>query len=106
MFACLFAGNDELILESITFLAESVGVQILDAYTRQALKVAEVASLADDEGFVARIPGFRGLLATGRTKREALGELQSALADWIALALKRGRGLPPVKPGKELVSAH
>jgi predicted RNase H-like HicB family nuclease len=67
---------------------------MLKAYTRQALKVAEVAALADDEGFVARIPGFRGLVATGRTKKEALTELQSALADWIVLALKRGLGLP------------
>ncbi len=79
---------------------------MLEAYTRQALKVAEVSPLADDEGFVARIPGFRGLLATGRTKKEALTELQSALADWIALALKRGLGLPPVKPHKVLISAH
>ena len=31
---------------------------MLEAYTRQALKVAEVAALADDEGVVARIPGF------------------------------------------------
>ena len=81
-------------------------MQMLEAYTRQALKVAEVASLGDDEGFVARIPGFRGLLATGRTKKETLAELQSALADWIALALKRGLGLPPVKPNKALLSAH
>jgi predicted RNase H-like HicB family nuclease len=79
---------------------------MLESYTRQALKVAEVAALADDEGFVARIPGFRGLLATGRTRKEALTELQSALADWIALALKQGLGLPPVKPNKALVSAH
>ena len=78
----------------------------MEAYSRQALKLAEITFLGDDEGFVARIPGFRGLLATGQTKREALAELQIALADWIDLALKRGLGLPPVKPGKELISAH
>ena len=79
---------------------------MLEAYTRKALKVAEITLLGGEEGFVARIPGFCGLLATGRTKKEALTELQTALADWIALALKRGLGLPPVKPRKELVSAH
>ena len=78
----------------------------MDAYSRQALKLAENTFLSEDEGFVARIPGFRGLLATGQTKREALAELQTALADWIDLSLKRGLGLPPVKPGRELVSAH
>lgn len=79
---------------------------MLEAYTRQALKVAEITSLGDGEGFVARIPGFRGLLATGRTKKIVLTELQTVLADWIALALKRGLGLPAVKPRKEMVSAH
>jgi len=79
---------------------------MLDAYRRQALKLAEVTFLSEDEGFIARIPGFRGLIATGQTKKEALKELETALADWIDLALKRGLGLPPVRQSaKELVSA-
>ena len=78
----------------------------METYVRQALKLAEITFLSEDEGFVARIPGFRGLLATGQTKKEAFAELQTALADWIDLALKRGLGLPPVKSGKDLVSAH
>ena len=82
-------------------------MQTLDAYRKQALKLAEVSFLSQDEGFAARIPGFRGLIATGQTKREALAELESALADWIDLALKRGLGLPAVNPSaRELVSAH
>ncbi|PYM09839.1 MAG: type II toxin-antitoxin system HicB family antitoxin [Verrucomicrobia bacterium] len=81
-------------------------MQMLDAYRRQALKLAEVTILNEDEGFVARIPGFRGLIATGQTKKEALKELETALADWIDLALKRGLGLPSVKPpAREFVSA-
>ena len=79
---------------------------MLETYSRQALKLAEVTFLGEDEGFVARIPGFRGLLATGETKKEALAELQTALADWIALALKRGLGLPALKSGDDLVSAR
>ena len=82
-------------------------MQMLDTYRRQALKLAVVSFLSENEGFAARIPGFRGLIATGQTKREALAELESALADWINLALKRGLGLPAVKqPARELVSAH
>ena len=55
-----------------------------------------------------RIPGFRGLIATGDTKRQALAELETALADWIDLALKRGLGLPPVtsRSAAVLVTAH
>lgn len=61
------------------------------------MKLATVIKLGEDEGYVARIPGFRGLLATGKSRKEALAELDDALADWIDLALKRGLGLPSVK---------
>jgi predicted RNase H-like HicB family nuclease len=70
----------------------------MESYRRQALKLVEVSFLGDNEGFAARIPGFRGLIATGATKRAALEELKTALRDWIDLALKRGLGLPPVTP--------
>lgn len=84
-----------------------VTVRTLEAYQQQALKLAEVTFLSDDEGFAARIPGFRGLIATGQTKREAIAELETTLADWIDLALKRGLGLPRVNQNAaELVSVH
>ena len=82
-------------------------MQKLVRYRRHALKLAEVEMLGGDEGCVARIPGFRGLLATGRTKKEAMAELESALADWIDLALRRGAGLPAVSRREpEFVSAR
>ena len=79
----------------------------LNRYCQQALKLAEITSLGADEGYAARIPGFRGLIATGATKKETLAELESALLDWINLALKRGLGLPPLRPSKSaLVSGR
>jgi len=72
----------------------------LNRYCEQALKLAEFTSLGADEVYAARIPGFRGLIATGATKKETLAELESALLDWINLALKRGLGLPPLRPAK------
>jgi len=102
----LLANGTSFILESTAHSDDSLAVQTMETYVRQALKLAEITFLSEDEGFVARIPGFRGLLATGQTKKEAFAELQTALADWIDLALKRGLGLPPVKSGKDLVSAH
>ncbi len=97
---------ERLSLESDALSEDIANVQKLDAYRRQAFKLAEVAFLSADEGFVARIRGFRGLVATGQTKKEALAELETALADWIDLALKRGLGLPPVKQSaRELVNA-
>ena len=72
----------------------------LNRYCQQALKLAEITFLGADEGYAARIPGFRGLIATGATKKETVAELETALVDWINLALKRGLGLPPLRPSK------
>jgi predicted RNase H-like HicB family nuclease len=61
------------------------------------MKLAAVTKLGGEEGYVARIPGFRGLLATGRTRKESIAELEGALVDWVELALRRGTGLPALK---------
>lgn len=74
----------------------SIGVEHLIKYRKLALKMAEVIDLGPEEGYAAKIPGFKGLLAVGGTKKLALTELESALEDWINLALKRGMGLPSV----------
>ena len=65
-------------------------------YRKLALKTAKVVDLGPQEGFAAKIPGFKGLLAVGATKKAALIELESALEEWVNLALKRGIGLPAV----------
>ncbi len=75
----------------------------LNTYCQQAMKLAEITFLGDDEGYAARIPAFRGLIATGATKKETLAELETALVDWINLALKRGLGLPPLRPSKAVL---
>ena len=72
----------------------------LNRYCKQALRLAEITFLGDEEGYAARIPGFRGLIATGATKKEALADLETALVDWINLALKRGLGLPALRSSK------
>lgn len=69
----------------------------LAGYRRDAMKLALLTELGGDEGYAARIPGFRGLIATGRTRKEAITELNDALADWIDLALRRGIGLPALR---------
>lgn len=76
-------------------------------YSRDAMKLAKVTKLGGGEGYVARIPGFRGLLATGTTRKESLAELQDALADWIELSLRRGTGLPAInqRPTRTLTAA-
>ncbi len=78
----------------------------LSKYRKMALKTAEIVDLGPDEGWAAKIPGFKGLLAVGGDKKTALQELSSALEDWVNLALKRGIGLPAlVEKNKSLVKA-
>lgn len=90
-------------LERSARFGDNVSVAPLNAYCSQALKLAEITFLGEDEGYAARIPGFRGLIATGATKRETLAELETALVDWINLALKRGLGLPTLRPAKPVI---
>ena len=84
-------------LEGDVVPADNLFVDNLTAYRREAIKLATVTKLSGNEGYVARIPGFRGLLAAGRTRKESIAELQDALADWTELALRRGTGLPAIK---------
>jgi predicted RNase H-like HicB family nuclease len=84
-------------LERGVVIADSLFVDNLTRYRRDALKLVTVTKLGGDEGYVARIPGFRGLLAVGRTRKASIAELEDALVDWIELALRRGTGLPPVR---------
>jgi predicted RNase H-like HicB family nuclease len=78
----------------------------LAGYRRNAMKLALVTELGADEGYAARIPGFRGLIAAGRTRKEAIAELNDVLADWIDLAFRRGIGLPAVRqPEKRTLTA-
>jgi predicted RNase H-like HicB family nuclease len=62
----------------------------LTTYHKQALKAAVIEQLGGDEGYVARIAGFRGLIGHGATKKETLADLKGALEGWIELAQKRG----------------
>jgi predicted RNase H-like HicB family nuclease len=77
----------------------------LQAYERAALKHATLKFLGDGEGYAARIPGFKGLIVFGDTKREALVELRTALTDWIALSLRFGDGLPRLRDSKTALFA-
>lgn len=72
----------------------------LTSYRRQAIKLAVVTDLGPEKGYAARIPGFPGLLATGGTRKDVLADLDDALSDWIALALKRGIGLPALRQNR------
>ncbi|MGA2052531.1 MAG: type II toxin-antitoxin system HicB family antitoxin [Opitutales bacterium] len=79
----------------------------LEKYKQNAMQRAEIIPMDGGEGYVARIPGFKGLFATGETKTKARAELHSVLEGWIELSLRRGMGLPSVDTAeRELVATR
>lgn len=50
---------------------------------------------SDEDGvFVAQAPDLPGCMAHGRTREDALAEIQQAMAGWIEVARETGRPVP------------
>lgn len=61
-----------------------------------------VFSSAEDEGFIADVPGLPSCSAYGATPTEAVGEVQVAIAAWLSVALESGVGYPSALPRHHL----
>ncbi len=68
---------------------------ILTDYIQQAISKAVFDKL-DDGTFSGKIPGFKGVIAFGKTLKECENELHSTLEDWILVGLKLGHKLPVI----------
>lgn len=98
-------GPAQCVLVKARDLRKYLPVDYLSKYQKNALKLAQIVDLGPNEGLAAKIPGFSGLIAIGQTRKQVLQELESALNDWVALALKRGLGLPRLIQESELIPA-
>jgi predicted RNase H-like HicB family nuclease len=65
-------------------------------YIQAAMRRAKYEMLAGDEGFVATIPGFQGLLAHAATLEGCREELQEVLQSWMLVRMDQGLRLPVV----------
>lgn len=77
-------------------------------YIHAAMGRAKYELLADDEGFVATIPDFKGLVARASTLEACREELQSVLESWMLLRMDRRLRLPVIagldlNPGRATV---
>jgi predicted RNase H-like HicB family nuclease len=73
-------------------------------YLEAAMRRAKYALLGDDEGFVGRIPGFRGLIGHARTLEACRDDLHGALQAWLLVKLRHGDRDLPVLDGINLIS--
>lgn len=71
-------------------------VEAVDSYKAAALKKARYDVVKDTGMSYVEIPSCPGVWAEGRTKSQALQELESVLEAWIELRLEQGLSLPAV----------
>ncbi len=48
----------------------------------------------DDEAFIAEVPELPGCVADGATYREAIGNVEVIIEEWLETAKKIGRPIP------------
>ena len=49
---------------------------------------------SEDNAYVAEVPELAGCMADGKTYREALGNAEQIIEEWIETATKLGRPIP------------
>ncbi len=52
---------------------------------------------AEDDAFIAEVPEVAGCAADGATRREALANVETVIAEWIETARELGRPIPEPK---------
>ncbi len=48
----------------------------------------------EDEAYIAEVPELAGCMADGSTAKEALGNVETVIAEWLETAEKLGRAIP------------
>ncbi len=66
---------------------------MLAAYIEKAMAIAVVEKVGEGE-YVASVPGFKGALGYGKTRKEAKDELRSVFEEWLVAALRADDELP------------
>jgi len=74
-------------------------------YIQAAMRRAKYQMLADNEGFVGTIPGFRGLIGHARSLEKCREDLHGALQAWMLLKLLHRDHDLPVIDGINLISS-
>jgi predicted RNase H-like HicB family nuclease len=78
---------------------------MLIEYIEAAMRKGVYELLADNEGFVGRIPECQGVWANAPTLEACRDELQSVLEDWILIRTRQQLTLPVID-GMDLNPTH
>ncbi len=66
-------------------------------YVLHVMAKAKVERIDDLLPFFASIPGFKGVWAQGKTKKECLATLQEVLEEWLLLKVRKMQFVPSVR---------
>lgn len=66
-------------------------------YVLQVMAQAKIERIDDPLPFFATIPGFKGVWAQGKTKKECLAALQEVLEEWLLLKVRKMQFVPSVR---------
>ena len=58
---------------------------------------AIVENIDDPLPYFASLPSFKGVWAQGKTKKEALEQLQEVLEEWLLLKVRKQQFVPTVR---------
>lgn len=61
------------------------------------MEKARVEKIVDPLPYFASLPSFKGVWAQGRTRKEALNELQEVLEEWLLLKVRKRQFVPSVR---------
>ena len=56
---------------------------------------------AEDDTFIAEVPGLPGCMADGQTRQEAVANVERVIQEWIETAKELGRPIPDSDVGQE-----
>ncbi|MDD5055438.1 MAG: type II toxin-antitoxin system HicB family antitoxin [Candidatus Peribacteraceae bacterium] len=66
-------------------------------YLREAMATAKIEKIDDPLPYFASLPAFKGVWAQGKTKKEALAQLQEVLEEWLLVKVRKQQFVPTVR---------
>lgn len=66
-------------------------------YVIEVMAKAKIEKIHGTLPYFVSIPSFKGVWAQGRTKKEALAELQEVLEEWLLIKVRKQQFVPSVR---------
>lgn len=66
-------------------------------YVRYVMRKAKFEKIDGKKSWFASIPGFPGVWAQGKTRKQCQAELQEVLEEWLLLKVRKQQFVPSVR---------